>query len=157
VTRSPTRPPAATTRPLTARPPGPDPDRLAALLVRTWLEIRAGRRPLEQLSPLVAPAVRRRLAAMVSRRPGPMPTGRVHKVRSTRPSPGACEACVTVVDETGRTTAIAVRLERHLGAWRVTELMAPEAGLPPLTTSSLPEGYRPRDAFDEVLEEEERG
>jgi hypothetical protein len=155
MTHPPTRPSAAA-RPVAGRPPGPDPVRLATLLVRTWLEVRAGRRPLDQLSPLVTPAVQRRLATMIARRRPSAAAGRVHKVRVTRPSRSACEACVTVVDEGGRTTAVAVRLERHLGAWRVTELMTPEAGLPPLSTSSLPDGYQPRDAFDEVHEEEER-
>jgi hypothetical protein len=156
VTHPPQRPPAATTRPLAGRPPGPDPARVATLLVRTWLEVRAGRRPLGQLSPLVAPAVLRRLASQLPPRPlpgGPVP--RVRKVRVSFPSPAACEACVTVLGERERTTAVAVRLERNLGRWRVVELMAPEAGFPPLTTSSFPDGFRRRDAFDEVLEEDE--
>jgi hypothetical protein len=154
VIRPPSRPPAATTRPLTERPPGPDPARAAGLIVRTWLEVRAGRRPLAQLDPLVAPAVLRRLASQLPTHPpagAPIPL--VRRVRASFPSAMACEACVTVLDASGRITAIAVRLERNLGRWRVVELMAPEAGLPPLTTSSFRDGHRPRDAFDEVLEE----
>jgi hypothetical protein len=156
VTRTPTRPPASTTSPVRGRPPGPDAARLATLLVRAWLEVRSGHRPLEQLAPLVTPAVHRRLAATLPAHPKPTRVARVHKVRATHPTPSTCEACVTVAGEHGRLTAIAIRLERHLGVWRVTEMMAPEAGLPPLTTASLPEGYRPRDAFDEILEEEWR-
>jgi hypothetical protein len=154
VTRPPSRPPAATTRPLTERPPGPDPARAAGLLVRAWLEVRAGRRPLAQLDALVAPAVLRRLASQLPAHPragAPMPL--VRKVRASYPSAAACEACVTVLEASGRITAIAVRLERNLGRWRVVEMMAPEAGLPPLATSSFRDGHRPRDAFDEVLDE----
>jgi hypothetical protein len=120
------------------------------------MEVRAGLRPLGQLAPLVAPAVLRRLATQLPPRPpvaAPIP--KVRKVRVSFPSPAACEACVTVLGEGQRITAVAVRLERNLGRWRVVELMAPEAGFPPLPTSSFPDGYRRRDAFDEVLEEEE--
>jgi hypothetical protein len=157
VTRPPSRPPAATTRPLAPRPPGPDPARLAGLLVRAWLEVRAGRRPLGQLAPLVAPAVYRRLASQLPRIPGASRRiAQVRKVRASFPSASACEACVTVLDDAGRTTAVAVRLERNLGQWRVVELMAPEAGLPPLASASFPEGHRFRDAFDEAFEEDER-
>ena len=155
MTRRPSNPPASSTRPMGGRPPGPDAGRLAGLLVRAWLEVRAGHRPLDHLTPLVAPAVRRRLLSTLPPRPTRSRVPRVRRVRTTQPTSTACEASVTVVDEHGRTTAIAVRLDRHRGAWRVTEMMAPEAGLPPLTTASLPDGHQPRDAFDEVLEEEE--
>jgi hypothetical protein len=158
VTTLPRRAPTANARPLAGRPPGPDPARLAGLLVRSWLEVRAGRRPLGQLAPLVTPAVLRRLTAqLVTPTPIGAPVPQVRRVRATFPSPVACEASVTVHDGmgTGRTTAIAVRLERNLGRWRVVELMAPEAGLRPLASASFPEGYRVRDAFDEALEEDE--
>jgi hypothetical protein len=157
MTTLPRRAPGAGTRPLAGRPPGPDPARLAGLLVRSWLEVRAGRRPLGQLAPLLAPAVLRRLTSQL---PTPLPmataVAQVRNVRATFPSPTACEACVTVRDQTGRTTAIAVRLERNLGRWRVVELMAPEAGLQPLASASFPDGYHVRDAFDEALEEDEQ-
>jgi hypothetical protein len=155
VTRPPRRPPAGTTRPVTRRTALPDPGRLASLLVRTWLEVRAGRRPLDQLAPLVTPAVLRRLAPQLTVGAGDAPSVHVRTVRVDAPTPSAREASVMVRDATGRTTAVAVRLERTLGRWRVTELMAPEAGLPPLTTASFPDGYRRRDAFDEV--DDERG
>jgi hypothetical protein len=151
----PSRPPASLTRPVTDRAPGPDLDRFLLLLVRTWLEVRAGHRPLAQLTPLLAPAVTRRLQAELRRRVPATPAapGRVRRVRTTAPSARAREACVTVETADGRTTAVALRIERHRGAWRVTELMAPEAGLPPLMTSSLPDDHRDRDAFDEVDDE----
>lgn len=141
-------------RPAPRRPPGPDPARLASLLARAWLEVRAGRRPLSQLEPLVAPAVQRRLAAQVPPRAWARhhATIRIRRVVAAWPSAYACEATV-VVDQDGRTTAFAIRLERHRGAWRAVELTAPEAGLPPLPTASRPSAAPFRDAFDEVFEE----
>jgi hypothetical protein len=140
-------------RPLDGRPPGPAPDRLAQLLVQAWLEVRAGRRPLSQLDPLLAPAARRRLAAQLSLRPdAAAPVGRVHRVRSCAPSPDACEASV-LVRRGARTTAFAVRLERHRGVWRAVELTAPEAGFAPLPTASLGRDAPLRDAFDEAAAE----
>jgi hypothetical protein len=140
-------------RPLGGRPPGPDPDRLAHLLVQVWLEVRAGRRPLSQLDPLLAPATRRRLAAQLPTRPNATrPVGRVHRVRSYAPTRDACEASV-LVRQGGRMTAFAVRLERHRGLWRAVELTAPEAGLAPLPTASLGIDAPLRDAFDEAAAE----
>lgn len=134
--------------------PGPDPVRLAGLLARTWLEVRARRRPLAQLRPLLSPAVRQRLTTQVAplddaraRQPA-----RVRRVVATTPCSHACEA-VVVVAQGGRTTAIAIRLERHRGRWRAVELAAPEAGLPAMRTASSPHDTRPVDAFDEVLAE----
>jgi hypothetical protein len=145
---------AAATTPRTAT--APDPDRLARLLVRTWLEVRHGRRPFAQLSPLVAPALRRRLLTQLPRRPilDGAPCIRIGRVIACQPLVDVYEAAV-LVERDGRTTAVAVRLERHRGAWRAVELTAPEAGLNPLTTASRsrPAG-RPRDAFDEARDEE---
>ena len=141
-------------RPADRRPPDPDPARLAAVLSRAWLEVHAGRRSLTQLRPLLSPATYRRLATQLRTTP-PAPGGdgpHVRRVVATQPAPGACEATV-LVERGGRISAIAIRLERHRGAWRAVELTAPEAGLPPLPTRSLPRNHRPRDAFDEVLEE----
>ena len=142
-------------RPLDGRPPGPDPVRLAGLLARAWLEVRTGHRPLSQLTSLVSPATRRRLASQLSDRPatrhiGPPP--RVRRLIASTPAPGVREVTV-LIDHAGRTTAIAVRMERHRGAWRAVELMAPEAGLPALPTASLADDHVVRDAFDEVSEE----
>ena len=141
-------------RPDHESPPGTDPRRLAGMLARTWLEVRTGRRPLAQLSPLVAPAVRRRLAWQLAQ---PSATRTAHPVRVRRidaddPGTDVLEAAV-IVEQAERVTAIAVRLERHLGRWRAVELTAPEAGLRPLATSSLPDGAHRPDAFDEVLAE----
>ena len=152
MTMPPSRPPATNRHP--THPPGPDPARLAGVLARAWLEVREGRRPLRQLAPLVAPSVQRRLLAQMPTNPPPprSPRARVRRVVATTPSRNACEA-VVLIEQGARTTAIAVRLERHRGAWRVVELTAPETGFRPLTTASLPAGAPRRDAFDEVLEE----
>lgn len=143
------------TRPLPTRPSSaPDPERLARLLVQVWFEVRGGRRPFRQLAPLVAPALRRRLVAQLPRRPPgqrPAPRVEVRRVVVTHPCDQVYEMCV-LVERGGRVTAVAVRLERRHGAWRAVELTAPEAGLPPLgTTSGVPD-TPPRDAFDEVLD-----
>ena len=142
-------------RPLGGRPPGPDPVRLAGLLARAWLEVRTGHRPLSQLAPLVSPAARRRLASQLPDRPatrhlGPPP--RVRRLIEFTPAPGIREVTV-LIEHSGRTTAIAVRMERHRGAWRAVELTAPEAGLAPLPTASLADDHVVRDAFDEVFDE----
>lgn len=132
---------------------GLEPERLAGILARAWMEVLGGRRALAQLAPLVAPAVRRRLAAQlpaITERRGDA-GARVRRVVARWPTTEACEATV-LVEHAGRTTALAIRLEQHRGAWRAVELTAPEAGLPPLPTASLPAHHQPRDAFDEVLE-----
>lgn len=145
-------PRADRSRPTGGRPPAPDPARLAVVLARLWLEVRAGRRPLRQLTPLLSPAARRRLAAQLTADPTEAPAARIRRVVATHPAPDACEATV-LVERRGRTTAIAVRLERHRGAWRAVELTAPETGMAALPTASLPADHRPRDAFDEVLDD----
>jgi len=145
--------PHATRAPLTTRPVGDSPGRVAGLLVLAWSEVRAGRRPMRQLEPLLSPAIRRRLAIQAPPRcpPSHQPIA-IRKVVVRHPASDACEA-VVLVERDRRVTAVAVRLERHLGRWRAVDLTAPEAGLTALPTASLPPGHRPRDAFDEVAEE----
>ncbi len=137
----------------TRRPPrGPDPDRLARTLVAVWLEVVAGRRGWPQLAPLMSPALQTRLAAQLPAVPptGRLPRARVVRSHTRQPHDDACESAV-IVCHGNRTTAYAVRLERHRGAWRAVELTAPEAGLPALRTQSAPSTVRQADAFDEVL------
>jgi hypothetical protein len=151
----PSSPDIGTRTPMAGRPPGPDPVRLAGLLARAWMEVHAGHRPFRQLAPLVSPAARRRLASQLPDRPVAEPIGpppRVRRLIDFTPTAGVHEVTV-LIDHAGRTTAIAVRMERHRGAWRAVELTAPEAGLPPLPTASLAHDHRVRDAFDEVFEE----
>jgi len=130
-------------------PQGPDGRRLAGIVALAWLEALSGQRPRRQLDGVLSPALQRRLASQVTsdrRCGGPV---RLRRVISSCPRPGALEAAV-LVEQDGRTSALAVRLERHLGAWRAVELTAPEAGLRPLATASLQHRSAP-DAFDEVL------
>lgn len=135
-----------------ATPPrGPDPARLAAVVALAWLEVVSGQRSRRQLDPVLSPALRRRLAGQVTdgvHRDGAV---RLRRVVSCEPRSGAVEAAV-LIEHDGRTSALAVRLERHLGAWRVVELSAPETGLRPLATASLVRRSAP-DAFDDVLME----
>lgn len=139
-------------RPTTRRPSaGPDPVTLAATLVRACAEVAAGRRALVQLEPVLAPTLLRRLAIELrsrATRPQELPT--IRRVLMSAPTPsGALEATV-LVELHGRVTAVALRLERHHGAWRATELTAPESGFAPLRTRSNPLGARGFDAFDEA-------
>lgn len=135
-------------------PQRPDPAGLAALLVRLTGEVASGRRPLSQLEPLLAPTLARRLAAGL--RPGiarPQHQPTIVRAVAGDPTPsGAVEATV-LVENDGRVTAVAVRLERHHGAWRATELTAPEAGYAPLPTRSSPRRWQGLDAFDEAAAE----
>jgi hypothetical protein len=144
--------------PRTGRRPGspPDPARLVALLVRLTAEVAAGRRPVAQLEPLLAPTLLRRLAAQL--RPGiARPDGppRIRRVFVAPVSPTGAVEATALVEEDGRVTALAVRLERHRGLWRATELTAPESGYRPLPTRSDPLGRRGPDAFDEAASEAE--
>ncbi|MDP8961322.1 MAG: Rv3235 family protein [Actinomycetota bacterium] len=106
-----------------------DPERFAHAVARVFLEVEVGRRPLHQLSPVLAPALQARLA-VAAHRPGPGPTlDAVVAVRSSRPHPDACDAAV-VVRRGERVGVLVVRLERHRAAWRVVELARPEDRTP---------------------------
>lgn len=96
-----------------------------------------------------------RLAVQVA--PTSTVTNAAPKVRTAtcqQVRPDAYEA-VVLVTAGQRTTAVAVRLEIHAGAWRAVELTAPEAGMPAARTVSRPEGLPRRDAFDDLLDEHE--
>jgi hypothetical protein len=134
------------------RPDGPpDPERLARLLVHLTAEVAAGRRPVAQLEPLLAPTLLRRLAARL--RPGierPQRPPVIRRIVVAPPTPsGAVEATVLLEDD-GRVRALALRLEQHRGLWRATELTAPDSGYRPLPTRSDPRQQRGPDAFDEA-------
>lgn len=115
----------------------PDPARLAGLLVRTWIEVRAGRRPPSQLAPLVTPAVLARLRTLGRRRHSLAVMPQIRRVTATYPVAGVCEAVVTVTWPSQRVSAVAVRLELHDGRWRAAELTAPESGYAPAPSWSL--------------------
>lgn len=139
--------------PRNTEPLGGDPRRLAAIVVLAWQEIRDGRRPLRQIAHLLSPAVERRLAAGISSGASPHHgRTRIRRVVTHAVARQAYEA-VVLVERAERVTAVAIRLERHLGHWRIVELASPEDGFAPLPTASLPDDHRCRDAFDEVAAE----
>jgi hypothetical protein len=126
-------------------------ERMAAMLVVAHGEVAAGLRPFDQLRPWLAPTLVRRLAVQL-RTTGPDPTARavVTSVLAAPPTPSGAIEVTVVVRRGQRGGAVAVRLERHRGRWRATELTAPEAGHAPLTTRRPTDD---RDAFDEVADE----
>lgn len=135
------------TRPIPRRPenePGEDLDQLAARMALVFLEVEVGRRPLPQLREILSPALYRRVGrACQGRTRNPATSNRltvdaVRSVFSHRLSGDAFEASV-IIDRGHRVTALALRLERHQGRWRVVELTAPEDGDRPRRTASLPQ------------------
>lgn len=112
-----------------------DAERLVGALARWYLEFLAGRRPLDQIEPLLSPAVATRIAAR--RRavreldgtrpaaPGPAVVRSLHLQWTTDVT---CEATV-LVTRGARTTALAVTLQRRDTSWRVVELSSPEDGV----------------------------
>ncbi|HEX9766384.1 MAG TPA: Rv3235 family protein [Nitriliruptorales bacterium] len=113
----------------------PEPVTVLPTLARLVMEVLAGRRPLGQIAPLLSPAVAARLADRVrgQYRSGEAPSDRV-RVRhaaSCWVSPAACEGVVTV-QHADRTTALAIRIERHDGRWRVAEIAGPEFAWRPI-------------------------
>lgn len=137
----------------------PDRERLAAAVALLYLEVEAGRRPAEQIRGLVSPAVyerlrvrtRTRAVAPDRRRTGPA-RGAIRAVHTSVPAPDAFEASVVVTNQ-HRVSAIALRMEHHLGRWRVVEVSRPEDGEPPRRTASLAERPRRLDALDETTDE----
>ncbi|HEX2028375.1 MAG TPA: Rv3235 family protein [Nitriliruptorales bacterium] len=138
-----------TRRPAASRPEpvdGPRAERLVRAVAFAFLEIEAGRRPLDQIAPLLAPALRARLAASV-RRAGPGPAlDAVLSVRTTNPSPDVCDAAV-VVRRGERVGVLAVRVERHRHLWRVVEIARPEDGHPAAATCPRPPAPAPAEAW----------
>jgi hypothetical protein len=104
----------------------PQPGAWGRRLLVGLTECAAGRRPLQQLAPLLSFAVGRGLAAEFERaaRHGArhwLRTATVRTVRATEPADGIAELCATV-DTGQRVRAIALRIERQQGRWRCTRL-----------------------------------
>lgn len=120
-----------------------DPNRLARAVVIAWLEVESGRRPLEQLAPLLSPAIRYRVAITLrrNRRDGVIPfgpgAGAVLSVIGQHRDDATFDS-VVLVRVGPRVSAVSVRLERHHGAWRVVELARPEDGYEARRTASRP-------------------
>ena len=137
----------------------PDPTRLARAVARMWLEVEAGRRPLRQLEPVLAPALAQRLTRLLHTTPrramSPQRTA-VLRMTTCWPTAEAFEACV-IVQRAGRVGALTLRVERHRGAWRIADLARPEDGMPPVRTGALPDAGPPPDAFDETAGPDDTG
>ena len=118
------------TRPADRRPGSqPDPRRLATVVAKLFLEVEQGRRPLPQLEPLMCPALYARLRRTIEpHRPARGPRHRTVAVLSAHvyPAEGDAYDAAIVVRRGGRAGSLALRLERHAGAWRVVELGRPE-------------------------------
>ena len=131
-----------------------DPLRLIEAAALLYLEVEAGRRPASHLRRIVSPSVYQRLQARTRsrrrrRRPAPAADA-ITAIHTSHPAPGAVEVSV-VATVAGRSRAIALRLERHVGQWRIVELACPEDRVAPRRTASLETRTPDPDAFDEVL------
>ena len=106
-----------------------DPTALAVEVASAYLEVRAGRRPPEQLDAVLARGARRRLRALVLRQRGrePAACGGASLVRlvTSRPHDDAVEVVAVLRDPRGA-TAVAVRVDRRAGRWLVTDVGSPE-------------------------------
>lgn len=128
----------------------PDLTRLVPALALLYLEVEAGRRPAHQVRGLVSPALYERVTARPRTRGLHKQAPAAHTIRAVHtssPRPDAVEASVVVNGP--RTTALALRLERHIGRWRLVELSRPEDGEPPRRTASLEHAPVRPDAFDD--------
>lgn len=108
--------------------PPVDPVALCTAVATAYLEVRAGRRPPDQLRPLLAPRARRRIHALVRRRRCErMPSGgvSVSHVSTCWPHERAVEVVVVLRDSRG-VTAVAARADHRRGRWWVTDVGAPE-------------------------------
>jgi len=112
-----------------------DPLALVRGFVTLFLEVEAGQRPRRQAAALMAPELFAALERVWVRRGT---VGRVIRVTGQHVAPGCVEA-VAVVDRDGRQGAIAVRLVRFRGAWRVDRAVRPEDGPLPAPRWWLPD------------------
>ncbi|TAM88036.1 MAG: hypothetical protein EPN43_08815 [Jatrophihabitans sp.] len=109
-----------------ARSTLPDPARWSHRLLLGVLESAAGRRPLQQITALLSPAVAAGLRedfdrAQRRRRPHWAHAAAVRSVHASEPAAGVAEICATL--QTGRRVrAVALRLEARGGQWRCTRL-----------------------------------
>lgn len=129
MTRLAPAPAPGTTRTIERRPAPVDPVAMAVAVATAYLEVRAGRRPPEQLDPLLARRARRRVRAMLVRRRGratPRCGGvSTSRVTSFRPHDDALEAVVVLRHPDG-VVAVAVRADWRRGRWWVTDVGTPE-------------------------------
>lgn len=122
--------PTPTTGPVIARRPAPpvDPIALCVAVATAYVEVRAGRRPPDQLRPLLGDMAQRQLHALVERcRREQAATGgfSVTRVATFWPHDTAVEVVAVLRDSRGA-TAVAVRADHQRGRWWVTDVGAPE-------------------------------
>lgn len=104
----------------------PDPAGWGRRLLIGMRETAAGKRPLQQLLPMLSPTVGRRLGADLlgvglDHRPHWIRSAAVRSVHSAHPAAGVAEICATV--QAGpRVRAVAMRLETRHGQWCCTRL-----------------------------------
>ena len=114
--------------PRPAPPPGlPDPALWGRRLLTGVIETAAGRRPLNQLTPLLSRSVAQGLRGDLERaarrgRPHWIHAAGVRSVRAGRPADGVAELAATV-HAGPRVRAVALRLEVRHGRWCCTRLM----------------------------------
>lgn len=104
----------------------PDPEGWARRLLLGVIEIAAGRRPMQQLTALLSPAVAAGLREdfeRAARRQSPHWTraATVRSVHASEPADGVAEVCATLAAGR-RVRAVALRLEQRDGRWRCTKL-----------------------------------
>ncbi|MEO3778143.1 Rv3235 family protein [Micromonospora sp. B11E3] len=109
----------------------PEATRAAQRFVATCLEILNGYRPLGQIRPMSEPARSADVVQELARaaaRTGPVrrrstrPTVRLRRLRVCEPRPAAVEAAAVLAGATGRTWAMALRLEHRRGRWLCTAM-----------------------------------
>lgn len=106
-------------------------ERILGAVARAALEVLAGCRPVTQLRPLIAPPLVQRLHQhRGSIREADLPRlDDVGPIEAEWPTPDACEATV-LCRLAERTAAMALRMERRDGAWRVVEAATPDMPRP---------------------------
>ena len=122
---------SAERRPPEALPPAPrrasvDPAGWAQRLLLGIIECAAGRRPMQQLAPLLSLSVASGLRADFDRAaarniPHWSQAACVRSVHATEPTAGVAEVCATL-QVRRRVRAVALRLEERHGHWRCTRL-----------------------------------
>ncbi|MFY1700567.1 Rv3235 family protein [Micromonospora sp. WMMA1923] len=109
----------------------PEAGRAAHRFVTTCLEILNGYRPPGQIRPLAAPDAVAEVTEQLARgaaRSGPVrrrstrPTVRLRRLRVCEPRAGAVEVAAVLGTPTGRSWAMALRLEHRRGSWLCTTI-----------------------------------
>lgn len=132
MTRQPQAPVASATPTLRPVPAQQDPAALTASVVQWYLEVRSGRRPVDQARGLLTPVLRRRIARRSQQRCGAPPVRPLVRTFVQQRDPHTWSAVALVRHrDTGRVTALSLQFRHDGHRWLLTELSAPEDGDPP--------------------------